>query len=122
MAKKELNNGTGRYAHPAAFTDAPPLDLGLSEEFGNLPGQLTTNLGTVIGLVLRGGGYFGLSITDDGGAARIAVRCKRFTVDRRVYKLTDLQAVVSKIHTALRDPSPIPPAQGQPEQPVTPQS
>ena len=64
-------------------------------EFSDLPDRLWTNIGTVIGLALAHGGYFGLSITDDGGSAKLAVRCTYVSFEKRVYKLADLERLTA---------------------------
>lgn len=72
--------------------DFPPELLG---EFSNIPDRFWTNFGTICGLCLTGGGYIGLSITDDGGSVKLAVRCPYVSFEKRVYKLADLEAVTA---------------------------
>lgn len=89
-------------ADSSAETTDPTIDIG-GGDFTELPGTLEPALGAVIRVCVRKGGYFGLSVTDDGGSAKLTVRTGRVTVDRRFYKLADFTAAIAKIFASLRD-------------------
>ena len=87
---------------PAAQTpDDFPDELG--GEFTEIPDQLAANLGTVAGMVVSGGGYFGISVTDDGGSVRLAIRHGTLALDRRFYALTKLESALAYCVAKLRD-------------------
>lgn len=91
-------------------TDVPSEDLFDGEfpgEFADLPKTIENPIGVVARLVCSNGGYFGLSITDDGGSARLAIRTGKFVADKRFYRLTELEAALSKAFSRLRE---VPPA------------
>ncbi len=78
---------------PLGLPDDFPSEL--LGEFTELPERFWANFGTVCGLSLAHGGYVGLSITDDGGSAKLAVRCSYVSFEKRVYKLTDLERLTA---------------------------
>jgi hypothetical protein len=82
-------------------TEDPLGDLA-SGDFEELPESLSSALGATVRAVTRRGGYFGLSTTDDGGSAKLVVRTGKVHVDRRFYKLADLEAAIAKIFAAVR--------------------
>ena len=87
----------GRASNNAAKSDSLPDDFPpeLSGEFTKLTKRFWSNYGTVAGTALSAGGYIGLSITDDGGSAKLAVRCPLVSFEKRVYKLADLERLVA---------------------------
>lgn len=80
---------TQRSEAPSDF----PSDL--SGEFEELPAITVQNIGTIASLAVRGGGYFGLSITDDGGSARIAIRNGPFVLDKRFYQMSKFEGALA---------------------------
>lgn len=107
MPKKGPNNvNNGR---KAPDQNAPTEDLFDGEfpgEFTDLPKTIENPLGVVARLVCSNGGYFGLSITDDGGSARLAIRTGKFVADKRFYRLTELEAALAKAFSRLRESPP----------------
>lgn len=100
MATKGVKqNGTSRpAAHESVeLPDDFPTELG--HEFSQLPEQFWKNFGVVTGRVLARGGYIGLSVTDDGGSAKLAVRCPCVSFEHRVYKFTDLERLTAYLVT-----------------------
>ena len=96
MATKGVkNNGTRRSSElqHAVLPDDFPAEL--VGEFRELPQQFWTNFGTICGKVLAAGGYVGLSVTDDGGSAKLAVRCPLVSFEKRVYKFVDLERLTA---------------------------
>jgi len=101
--KGPTNVQNGRKAPPA---NADEEDLFAGEfvgEFADLPTTIENPIGVVARLVCSNGGYFGLSITDDGGSARLAIRTGKFVADRRFYRLTELEAALAKAFSKLRE-------------------
>jgi hypothetical protein len=88
-------------SEPDSLPDDFPAEL--AGEFIKLPSQFWGNFGTVAGRALARGGYLGLSVTDDGGSAKLAVRCPYVSFEKRVYKLTDLERLVSYLLTKTQD-------------------
>ena len=64
-------------------------------EFLKLPSQLIKNFGTIAGLAISGGGYFGISVTDDGGSCRLAVRSGSFVLDKRFSTIAKLEGAMA---------------------------
>ena len=81
------------FTEPSSLPDDFPSEL--LGEFSDLPRQFWDNFGTVSGLALAKGGYIGLSVTDDGGSAKLAVRCSYVSFEKRVYKLADLERLTA---------------------------
>lgn len=77
----------------SAKPDIVPVDFPseFGGEFQSLSTQLCANLGTICGLATSGGGYFGFSVTDDGGSVRLAVRHGALQFDKRFYSLAKLE-------------------------------
>lgn len=92
--KRSANNGRkgAGQAEETPLPDDFPAEL--VGDFATIPGTFWKNYGTVAGLVLARGGYIGLSITDDAGSGKLAVRCPRVSFDKRVYKFKDLETLV----------------------------
>lgn len=101
--KKDQSNAKPRTRAGKTDQVESQLDFEFSSEFSDLPEILCTNLGIILRLAIRNGGYFGLSVTDDGGSARLAIRCSRFTLDKRVYQLRQLELIASTVYSKLRD-------------------
>jgi len=76
-----------------ALPDDFPTEL--LGEFGSLPEQTIANIGTIAGYAIAHGGYFGISTTDDGGSAKLAIRAASLSFEKRVYKLADLDKLLS---------------------------
>lgn len=86
----------------ATETTDPTSDIG-GGDFTELPRTLEPALGAVVRVCTRGGGYFGLAITDDGGSAKLVVRTQHVVVERRFYKLTEFEAAIAKVFSSLRE-------------------
>lgn len=72
-------------------------------EFQQLSPQLCANLGTLAGLTLASGGYFGISITDDGGSVRLALRRGPFQFDKRFYSLAKFEGATAWVARRLEE-------------------
>lgn len=104
MATKGVKQNGSKYAHPAQSASIPnDFPPELTGEFNELPSQLWTNFGVVCGRALAHGGYVGVSITDDGGSAKLAVRCPYVTFEKRIYKLADLERLIAYLLTKTQD-------------------
>lgn len=77
---------------PALPNDFPDILRGEFERFGDVH---TGNIGTIAALALRGGGYFGISVTDDGGSCKLAVRCGKVAFEKRCYSLVQFEALLA---------------------------
>lgn len=87
---------------PAVTTpDDFPDELG--GEFEEIPDRLAANIGTLAGMVCGGGGYFGVSVTDDGGSLRLAIRHGAFALDKRFYAVGKLETALAYCVAKLRD-------------------
>lgn len=86
---------------PTSLPDDFPSEL--VGEFTKLSGQFWQNFGTVSGRCLAHGGYIGLSVTDDGGSAKLAVRCPYVSFEKRVYKFGDLERLTAYLLTKTED-------------------
>lgn len=91
--------------HTANQADTAPADFptGLDGEFSRLPAQTVKNLGTIAGLAVADGGYFGISVTDDGGSCRLAVRHQQVVLDKRLYRLSHLDTALAYLLSKLRE-------------------
>ena len=85
----------------AIFPDDFPLGLG--NEFFGIPELFWRNYGVVTGRVLSRGGYIGISVTDDGGSCKLAVRCPYISFEKRLYKLADAESVIAYLLTKTQD-------------------
>lgn len=96
MATKGVKTNATRAArelqHDVLPDDFPAELVG---EFRELPQQFWQNFGVICGKCLAAGGYVGLSITDDGGSAKLAVRCPSVSFEKRVYKFSDLERLTA---------------------------
>lgn len=98
--KSNGRQSTANTLKPPAPDDIPPE---LAGEFERLDGQLIANLGTICGLATAGGGYFGFSISDDGGSCKLSVRHRLLTYERRCYSLVQLEALTAYCARKLAD-------------------
>jgi len=87
-AKRRPANTQGNVA-PDDFPDE------LSGEFAELPDQTIKNIGTIAGFAVRNGGYFGISVTDDGGSCRLAIRNGPFVLDKRFSTLAKFEGALA---------------------------
>lgn len=78
------------------------LGADFAGEFGEVPTTLEAAIGCIARLAVIKGGYFGLSVSDDRVSCRLVVRTGKRGVDRRFYRLADLEAALAKCLTALR--------------------
>lgn len=74
----------------------------ISGEFTDIQPQLAANIGTIAGLAISGGGYFGLSVSDDGVSAKLVIHRGNLQTDRRFYRIADLEAALAKCLTVLK--------------------
>lgn len=93
--KRGESNATKRNQHVESSSLPDDFPSELLGEFTDLSGQFWANFGAVSGLALAHGGYIGLSITDDGGSAKLAVRCSYVSFEKRVYKFADLERLTA---------------------------
>jgi hypothetical protein len=102
---EKKSNATKR--SPEIKRDTTPDDFPaeLRGEFEDLPQQLSANIGTVARAAVLGGGYFGISVTDDGGSVRLAIRHGNFAIDRRFYDVRKLESALAYCIGKLREPS-----------------
>jgi len=101
-SKKDATTSAGNTSRSHTPDDFPDE---LRGDFDEIPPQLAANIGTIAGIAVGGGGYFGLSVTDDGGSARLAIRHKSFDLDRRFYGIGKLEAALAYCLRKLRDGS-----------------
>lgn len=93
--KKEITSAQRGPISPKADVSPDDFPAELDGDFAVLPGQLAKSIGAIAGLALRGGGYFGISITDDGGSCRLAVRNGTFALDKRFSSLVKLEGALA---------------------------
>jgi len=94
-AKQESNNAKRGTADRKADTTPDDFPDELNGEFSDLPTQLVANIGTIAGLAISGGGYFGVSVTDDGGSCRLAIRNGSFILDKRFSTIAKLEGALA---------------------------
>jgi hypothetical protein len=101
---EKKSNATKR--SPEVKRDTTPSDFPaeLRGEFEDFPQQLSSNIGVVARASVAGGGYFGLSVTDDGGSVRLAIRHGNFAIDRRFYDVRKLEQALAYCIGKLREP------------------
>lgn len=99
-SKKDATASTGNTSRTHTPDDFPDE---LRGDFDEIPAQLAANIGTIAGIAVSGGGYFGISVTDDGGSARLAIRHKSFDLDRRFYGVGKLEAALAYCLRKLQD-------------------
>jgi len=92
---KEKPSDTGRSTHTQGNTAPDDYPEELRGDFEQLSPQTIQNIGTVAGAAISGGGYFGLSVTDDGGSARLAIRHGAFVLDKRYYAVGKFEAALA---------------------------
>lgn len=71
------------------------FDNEFPSEFAGFPKQLIANIGPVIERALLGGGYFGISISDDRGSCKLVVRHGPFEFDRRLPTINHLEQALA---------------------------
>lgn len=74
----------------------------LHGEFTELPEQFANTIGQVARLTIAGGGYFGLSVSDDGVSAKLVINRGKLRTERRFYRLTDVEAALAVCLNKLR--------------------
>jgi hypothetical protein len=99
----EKNNAPRRSTTKPGDTAPDDFPEELLGEFGKLSDQLTSNIGVIAAMSVSGGGYFGISVTDDAGSVRLAIRCKAFELDRRFYGIAKLEAALAYCLRKLRE-------------------
>jgi len=95
---KETKSGERRPISSKASVAPDDFPEEFDGEFVQLPSQLVKNIGVIAGLAVSGGGYFGISVTDDGGSCRIAVRNGSFVLDKRFSTITKLEGEIGRAH------------------------
>jgi hypothetical protein len=101
--KGKQTNAERRAVEPKGDVTPADFDFITSGDFSDLSGQIVQNIGVVAAATTSGGGYFGLSTTDDGGSCRLAVRHGSLVLDRRFYRLTDLESALAYCIRKLRE-------------------
>jgi len=92
MATKGTNNARTKRTSDATPGDSEDFLAGeFSGEFTDLSDQLAANIGTIARLAVSNGGYFGISVSDDGVTSRLVIRRGTVATDRRFYRVTDLE-------------------------------
>jgi len=93
--KKGNEDAQRRPVTPKASVAPDDFPEEFDGEFLKLPNQLVKNIGVIAGLAVSGGGYFGLSVTDDGGSCRLAVRNGPFVLDKRFSTIGKLEGALA---------------------------
>lgn len=93
---------TKRTERPPSTEVADFLAGELIGEFSELPEQLANTIGQVARLAITGGGYIGLSVSDDGVSAKLVVNRGQLRTERRFYRITDLEAALAICFSKLR--------------------
>jgi len=101
--KQETGNATRGPSKNTGNTTPDDFPDELRGDFDTLSDQLAANIGAIAAIAVSGGGYFGISVTDDGGSARLAIRHKSFELDRRFYGIGKLEAALAYCLRKLRD-------------------
>lgn len=103
MATRSKTNGPKPNSsdRATALPDDFPSDL--RGEFDGLPTNVCTAYGIVAGLALAGGGYIGLSTTDDGSSCKLAVRAARLSFEKRVISIAQLEKLLVYCKNKLTD-------------------
>lgn len=103
MATKGTKNaGTAKSARDADTEKEDFLAGELHGEFTELPEQFANTIGQVARLTIAGGGYFGLSVSDDGVSAKLVINRGKLRTERRFYRLTDVEAALAVCLNKLR--------------------
>jgi len=100
-AREKKNAPSGQVNKPGnTAPDDFPEEL--RGEFEQIPSQLAANIGAIAALAVAGGGYFGISVPDDGGSCRLAIRHKSFELDRRFSGIGKLEGALAYCLQKLR--------------------
>jgi len=101
MTTKEKQSGN----KGSVYREAPPLPddfpSELRGEFSELSAVNIKCIGIVAGHAVTGGGYFGLSITDDGDSCKLVVRHKKLAFEKRCGSIKQLEALLAYCQTKL---------------------
>jgi len=93
--KQESNDAKRRATERKADTTPDDFPDELNGEFSDLSDVLVRNIGAIAGLAVSGGGYFGVSVTDDGGSCRLAIRNGSFVLDKRFSTIAKLEGALA---------------------------
>jgi len=93
--KQESNNAKRGAIERKADTTPDDFPDELDGEFSDLSDVLVRNIGAIAGLAISGGGYFGISVTDDGGSCRLAIRNGPFVLDKRFSTIAKLEGALA---------------------------
>lgn len=105
--KKEQTRVNNRRKKDSPDASSEDIFAGsVTAQFGAIPKSIEAQVGLVARLTISAGGYFGLSVTDDGGSCRLAIRHGTLVADRRFYTLGDLEAALSTCYSKLRAVTP----------------
>lgn len=92
MATKGTNNAKQQRTNSSTADHGEDFLAGeFTGEFAEISEQLAANLGTIAKLAVIGGGYFGISVSDDGVTSRLVIRRGAMATDRRFYRTSDLE-------------------------------
>lgn len=61
------------------------------------------NLGRIVGLVARQGGYIGFSVTDDRDSCKLAVRCGKLAIEKRCGSLVQFETLLAYVFRKLTE-------------------
>lgn len=119
MVKQEKpSNARGRETNNQRDTAPDDYPAELRGEFERLHGQVVQNIATVAAAAISGGGYFGLSVTDDSGSLRLAIRHGAFALDKRYYGLAQFETALAYCMRKLGEYTESPGATGDVARPV----
>ena len=93
--KKETSSAERRATNTQGNIAPDDFPSELAGEFAEISEQTVRNIGTIAGLAVRNGGYFGISVTDDGGSCRLAVRNGPFVLDKRFSTAAKLEGALA---------------------------
>lgn len=103
MATKGTTDAKARpqSTQPTALPDDFPDEL--RGEFSAFSDVNRTCIGIIAGYAIVGGGYFGLSVTDDGDSCKLAIRCKKLAFEKRCGSLKQFEALLAYCQRKLTD-------------------
>jgi hypothetical protein len=103
MTAKEKTNVKpgGVYQQTTTLPDDFPSEL--RGEFSEFTDVNIRCIGIVAGHAVTGGGYFGLSVTDDGDSCKLVVRHKKLAFEKRCGSIKQLETLLAYCQRKLTD-------------------
>lgn len=95
MPAKEKPNAKPGTIHREAIALPDDFPSELRGEFSELSDVNIKCIGIVAGHAVVGGGYFGLSITDDGDSCKLVVRHKKLAFEKRCGSLKQFETLLA---------------------------